>query len=66
MDHNLTQRRRGLEDKIPDIKKTLGMIEFLQERRVSLRHALRMSRGLECSREAFRKERSRLKTTKTT
>ena len=36
MDHNLSQRRRGLEDKIPDIKKTLSMIEFLQERRVSL------------------------------
>ena len=35
MEHNLSQRRRGLEDKIPDIKKTLGMIEFLQERRVS-------------------------------
>ncbi|KAI0689012.1 Prefoldin subunit 3, partial [Cytidiella melzeri] len=33
MDQNLTQRRRGLEDKIPDIKKTLNMIEFLQERR---------------------------------
>ncbi|KAI0083600.1 Prefoldin subunit 3 [Irpex rosettiformis] len=33
MDQNLTQRRRGLEDKIPDIKKTLSMIEFLQERR---------------------------------
>ena len=35
MDHNLAQRRRSLEEKIPDIKKTLGMIEFLQERRVS-------------------------------
>lgn len=35
MDHNLTQRRRGLEEKIPDIKKTLSMVEFLQERRVS-------------------------------
>ncbi|KAF9221791.1 Prefoldin, subunit 3 [Gyrodon lividus] len=33
MDANLTQRRTGLEDKIPDIKKTLHMIEFLQERR---------------------------------
>lgn len=37
MDHNLAQRRRGLEDKIPDIKKTLSMIEYLQERRVSSR-----------------------------
>ncbi|CCM02284.1 uncharacterized protein FIBRA_04371 [Fibroporia radiculosa] len=33
MDHNLTQRRRGLEEKIPDIKKTLSMVDFLQERR---------------------------------
>ncbi|KAI0752042.1 Prefoldin subunit 3 [Fomes fomentarius] len=33
MDNNLTQRRRGLEEKIPDIKKTLSMVEFLQERR---------------------------------
>ncbi|KAI0830063.1 Prefoldin subunit 3 [Trametes gibbosa] len=33
MDNNLTQRRRSLEDKIPDIKKTLAMVEFLQERR---------------------------------
>ena len=36
MDANLTQRRKGLEDKIPDIRKTLNMVEFLQERRVSL------------------------------
>ncbi|KAJ6573815.1 Prefoldin subunit 3, partial [Mycena vulgaris] len=34
MDNNLAQRRAGLEDKIPDIKKTLMMVEFLQERRV--------------------------------
>ncbi|KAJ6498115.1 Prefoldin subunit-domain-containing protein [Mycena vitilis] len=33
MDNNLAQRRAGLEDKIPDIKKTLMMVEFLQERR---------------------------------
>ncbi|EJF58736.1 Prefoldin subunit 3 [Dichomitus squalens LYAD-421 SS1] len=33
MDNNLAQRRRGLEEKIPDIKKTLAMVEFLQERR---------------------------------
>ncbi|KAI0339524.1 Prefoldin subunit 3, partial [Trametopsis cervina] len=33
MDQNLAQRRRGLEEKIPDIKKTLSMIEFLHERR---------------------------------
>lgn len=35
MDTNLTQRRQGLEEKIPDIKKTLSMVEYLQERRVS-------------------------------
>ena len=33
MEANLTQRRQGLEDKIPDIKKTLGMVEFLHGRR---------------------------------
>jgi hypothetical protein len=36
MDSNLTQRRQGLEEKIPDIKKTLTMVEYLQERRVGL------------------------------
>jgi hypothetical protein len=34
MDQNLNQRKQTLEDKIPDIKKTLAMVEFLQERRV--------------------------------
>ncbi|KZS95371.1 prefoldin subunit [Sistotremastrum niveocremeum HHB9708] len=33
MENNLTQRRKGLEEKIPDIKKTLAMVEFLKERR---------------------------------
>ncbi|KAJ3995233.1 Prefoldin subunit 3 [Lentinula boryana] len=33
MDSNLTQRRLGLEEKIPDIKKTLSMVEYIQERR---------------------------------
>ncbi|KAI0060072.1 Prefoldin, subunit 3 [Artomyces pyxidatus] len=33
MDSNLTQRRRGLEEKIPDIKKTLSMVEYLRDRR---------------------------------
>ncbi|KAF9789154.1 Prefoldin, subunit 3 [Thelephora terrestris] len=33
MDGNLAQRRRGLEEKIPDIRKTLSMVEFLNERR---------------------------------
>ncbi|KAJ3486953.1 hypothetical protein NLI96_g3873 [Meripilus lineatus] len=39
MDHNLSQRRRTLEEKIPDIKKTLNMVEFLQERREGKRKA---------------------------
>jgi hypothetical protein len=34
MDSNLAQRRRGLEEKIPDIRKTLNMVEFLRDRRV--------------------------------
>lgn len=34
MDSNLTQRRQSLEEKIPDIKKTLDMVEYLQERQV--------------------------------
>ncbi|THU85018.1 Prefoldin subunit 3 [Dendrothele bispora CBS 962.96] len=33
MDANLAQRRAGLEEKIPDIKKTLSMVEFLRDRR---------------------------------
>lgn len=37
MDSNLTQRRQGLEEKIPDIKKTLAMVEYLLERRVRSR-----------------------------
>lgn len=36
MDSNLTQRRRGLEEKIPEIKKTLSMVEFLRDRQVRL------------------------------
>jgi hypothetical protein len=35
MESTLTQRRASLEEKIPDIKKTLDMIEHLQERQVS-------------------------------
>ena len=34
MELNLSQRRKALDEKIPDIKKTLGMVRFLQERRV--------------------------------
>ncbi|KAF8731580.1 hypothetical protein AX14_004652 [Amanita brunnescens Koide BX004] len=33
MDSNLTQRRQSLEEKIPDIKKTLDMVEYLKERK---------------------------------
>jgi len=33
MESNLSQRRRGLEEKIPDITKTLDMVKFLQSRR---------------------------------
>ncbi|KAJ2916390.1 hypothetical protein MD484_g4064, partial [Candolleomyces efflorescens] len=33
MEANLTQRRTSLEEKIPDIRKTLDVVEFLQERR---------------------------------
>ena len=38
MDSNLAQRRRGLEEKIPDIKKTLSMVEFLRDRQVRYLH----------------------------
>ena len=34
MESNLSQRRRGLEEKIPDITKTLDVVKFLQNRRV--------------------------------
>jgi len=33
MEASLTQRRESLDVKIPDIKKTLDMVEYLQERR---------------------------------
>ncbi|KAI6039474.1 Prefoldin subunit 3 [Pisolithus marmoratus] len=33
MDGSLTQRRKSLEEKIPDIRKTLQMVEFLKQRR---------------------------------
>jgi len=35
MDVNLTQKRRGLEEKFPGIRKTLPMVEYLNERRMS-------------------------------
>jgi len=34
MESNLGQRRKGLEEKIPDMKKTLEMVTFLKERKV--------------------------------
>ncbi|EAU87397.1 prefoldin subunit [Coprinopsis cinerea okayama7 len=33
MDGSLTQRRASLEEKIPDIKKTLDMVEFIRDRK---------------------------------
>lgn len=39
MENNLNQRRSGLEEKIPDIKKTLAMVEYLQERRVRIKRS---------------------------
>ncbi|KAF8153780.1 prefoldin subunit [Crassisporium funariophilum] len=33
MDSSLAQRRASLEEKIPDIRKTLDMVEFMQDRR---------------------------------
>ncbi|PPQ77178.1 hypothetical protein CVT24_009881 [Panaeolus cyanescens] len=33
MESSMTQRRTSLEEKIPDIKKTLDMVEYLQDRR---------------------------------
>ena len=36
MESNLGQRRKGLEEKIPDIRKTLEMVTFLKERKVRL------------------------------
>jgi len=33
METNLSQRKRGLEEKIPDISKTLEMVKFLQSRK---------------------------------
>ncbi|PFH49281.1 hypothetical protein AMATHDRAFT_63484 [Amanita thiersii Skay4041] len=35
MDGNLTQRKQSLEDKIPDIKKTLDMVKFLKQKKDS-------------------------------
>lgn len=33
MELNTAQRRRGLEDKIPDIRKTLQMVNFLKQKK---------------------------------
>jgi hypothetical protein len=38
MDANLSQRKASLDEKIPDIKKTLSMVEYLHERRVRACH----------------------------
>lgn len=34
MEQSLTQRKASLEEKIPDIRKTFSMVEFLQGRKV--------------------------------
>lgn len=36
MELNLTQRRKGLLEKIPDIEKTLSVVQYLQERRTKV------------------------------
>jgi shikimate kinase len=43
MESSLGQRRKGLEEKIPDIKKTLSMVELLKSRKVSITGALDQS-----------------------
>lgn len=35
METSLTQRKASLEEKVPDIQKTLSMVQFLRERKVS-------------------------------
>ena len=42
MESNLGQRRKGLEEKIPDIRKTLEMTTFLKERKVRLVYHMRI------------------------
>jgi hypothetical protein len=39
MELNLNQRRKGLEAKIPDVRKTVGVVEFLLERKRQVRSA---------------------------
>jgi len=41
MENNLGQRRKGLEEKIPDMRKTLEMVTFLKERKVCLIYGTR-------------------------
>ena len=36
MEANLGQRRRGLEEKIPDMKNSLAVVEMLQQRKARL------------------------------
>jgi hypothetical protein len=40
MESKLGQRRRGPEQKIPDMKNTLAVVEMLQQRKVSTRFTL--------------------------
>ena len=62
MDANLAQRRASLEEKIPDIKKTLDMVEYLQERRVRLNLDLDFAMALTLC-FLCRKARARLRKT---
>lgn len=36
MDLNLRQRQKGLQDKIPDIDKTLNVVNFLLDRKLKV------------------------------
>ncbi|KAF8630085.1 hypothetical protein AX17_005483 [Amanita inopinata Kibby_2008] len=46
MEGSLTQRRQSLEEKIPDIKKTLDMVEYIQQRREGKHAALENDENL--------------------
>lgn len=45
MELNLSQRRKALEAKIPDIRKTVGVVEFLLSRQAKVRSSSCSERG---------------------
>ncbi|KAF8332003.1 Prefoldin subunit-domain-containing protein [Cantharellus anzutake] len=47
MELNLQQRKTGLLEKIPDISKTLSMVKFLRDRRVSSKAGANLEDGLD-------------------